>query len=104
MADNSAMKYYLEKNNIQYFTFSPNPENLPPDTPAEDISNSLEGLGFSVIDVRQLTTNRRAPNGQTHLETLPLYLVTLIRNAKSQEIFKMNNLNHIIIKVESYRA
>jgi hypothetical protein len=41
MADYSAMKSYLEKNNLQYFTFSPNFENsikavirhLPPDTP-----------------------------------------------------------------------
>jgi hypothetical protein len=63
-ADYSAIKSYLEKNNLQYFTFSPNSEkpikavicHLPPDLPAEDISNSLEGLGFNII-VRQLTTN-----------------------------------------------
>jgi hypothetical protein len=44
------MKSYLEKNNLQYFTISPNSENpikavirhLSPDTPAEDISNILE--------------------------------------------------------------
>jgi hypothetical protein len=102
MADYSGLKPYLEENNLQYFTFSPNSEkrmkavmrHLPPDTPA-DVSNSLEGLGFNVINVRQLTTIRRAPNVQTHLETLPLFLVTLIRNAKSQEIFKLNSLNHI---------
>jgi hypothetical protein len=42
MADYSAMKFYLEKNYLQYFTFSPNSEkpikavirHLPPDTPA----------------------------------------------------------------------
>jgi hypothetical protein len=112
MTDYSAMKSYLEKNNLQYFTFSPNSEkpikavirHLPLDTPAKVISNSREGLGFSFINVRQLTTNRTAPNGETHLETLPLFLVTLIRNAKSQEIFKLNCLNHIIIKVKSYRV
>jgi hypothetical protein len=38
--------------------------------PVEDISNSLQGLGFIVINVRQLATNQRAPNGQTHLENL----------------------------------
>jgi hypothetical protein len=62
------MKSLLEKNNLQYFTFSPNSEkpikavirHLPPDKPAEVISNSLEGLGFSVINLRQLMTNRRA--------------------------------------------
>jgi hypothetical protein len=46
MADYSAMKSYLEKNNLQYFTFSPNSEkpikavihHLHPDMPIEDIS------------------------------------------------------------------
>jgi hypothetical protein len=38
------------------------------------------------------------------VRTLLLFLVTLTRNAKSQEIFKLNSLNHIIIKVELYRA
>jgi hypothetical protein len=50
MADYSAMKYYLAKNNLHCFTFSPNSEKpikavigqLPPGMAAEDISNSLE--------------------------------------------------------------
>jgi hypothetical protein len=78
------MKSHLDKNDLQYFTFSPNSEklikavirHLPPDTSAEDVSNRLENLEFNVINVRQWTTNRRAPNGQTHAETLPLLLVT----------------------------
>jgi hypothetical protein len=64
MVNYLAMISYLEKNNLQYFTFDPNSEkpinavirHLPLDIPAEDISSSLEGLGF-VISVRQLTTN-----------------------------------------------
>jgi hypothetical protein len=60
MADYSAMKSYLEKNNLHHFTFSPNSKkpikatihHLPSDMPVEDISNDLEGLGFNVIDVR----------------------------------------------------
>jgi hypothetical protein len=47
---------------------------------------------------------RTAPNRQTHVESLPLFLVTLTRNIKSQEIFKTNSLNHIFIKTELYRA
>jgi hypothetical protein len=70
MADYSVMKSYLEKHNLHYFTFSPNSEkpikavisHRPPGTPAEDISNSLEDFGFNDINVRYLTTNRRAPN------------------------------------------
>jgi hypothetical protein len=38
------------------------------------------------------------------VETLPLFIVTVTRNVKSQEIFKLNSLNHITIKVESYIA
>jgi hypothetical protein len=49
--------------------------HLPSDTPVEDISNSLEDLGFNVINVRQMTATRRVPNEQTHMETLPLFLV-----------------------------
>jgi hypothetical protein len=55
------MKSHLEKNNLQYYTFSPNSEkpikavirHLPPDMPAETISNSLENFGFNAINVRQ---------------------------------------------------
>jgi hypothetical protein len=41
---------------------------------------------------------------QIHVESLPLSLVTLTTNIKPQEIFKLNSLNHIIIKVELYRV
>jgi hypothetical protein len=83
----------VEKNNPHYFTFSPNSEkpikavirHFPPDTSA-DISNSLEDLGFNVINVRQTTAPRTAPNGQTHVEYLRVSLVTLTRNIKSRDI------------------
>jgi hypothetical protein len=63
MVDYSAMKSYLEKNNLHYFTFSPNSKKpikaviccLPPDMPVKDISNGPEDLGFNVINVRQMT-------------------------------------------------
>jgi hypothetical protein len=35
---------------------------------------------------------------------LPLSLVTLPRSVKSQEIFELTSLSHVIIKVEAYRA
>jgi hypothetical protein len=108
----NAMKFYMEKNNLYYFTFSPNSKkpikavicHLLPHTPVEDKSNSLENSGFEVINVRKMTANRRAPDGQTHVEPLPLSLVTLTRNIKSQQIFSHNSLNHIINKTELSRA
>jgi hypothetical protein len=89
MADYSAMKSSLKKNNLHYFTFSTNSEKTvirqhSPDTEAKDISNNLEDLGFNVINVRQTMATRTAPNGQTHVEPLPLTLVTLTRNIKSR--------------------
>jgi hypothetical protein len=59
LADYSTMKSYLEKNNLHCFTFSLNFEepikavirHLPQDTPSEEISNSLDDLGFNVISV-----------------------------------------------------
>jgi hypothetical protein len=107
MADYSAMKSYLEKSDLHYFAFSPNSEkpikavscHLLPDRLVEDISNNLEDLGFNIIDVRQMTANRRAPQGAP--PSIPGYLN---KKLKLQEIFKVNSLNHVIIKVELYRA
>jgi hypothetical protein len=103
------MKSYLETNNLHYFTFSPNSKkpmkavicHLSPDTPVEDISSSLEDLGFNVINVRKMMATGGAPNRITHMEPLPLFLSTLTRNIKSQSL---NSHHHIIIKVELYRA
>jgi hypothetical protein len=72
MTEYSALKFYREKNNLQYFT-SPNSEkpmkavinHLPPDRPAEDTSNSLEDLGYNVINARQMTATGTTTNGQT---------------------------------------
>jgi hypothetical protein len=108
----SAMRSSLEKNNLNYFTFSTNSEkcikvvihHLPSDTPMEDISNILEDLGFNIISMRQMTATQRARTRQTHMETLCLFPVTLTRNTKFQQIYKLNSLNHIVIKVEFYRA
>jgi hypothetical protein len=102
MADYSAIKSYLRKN-LHYFTFSPNSDkaailHLPSYTLEEDICNSLEYLGFNVVNLRQMTTIRRAPNGQTQVEPLHLFYFILTRNIKSQDMFKLYGLNHIIIK------
>jgi hypothetical protein len=102
----------MEKNKLQYFTFSNSKKPIkavirhlpPPHMPAVVIYNSLYGLGCNGIKVRQTTATQTAPNGQTYIEPLPLFLVILTRNIKPQEIFKLNSLNHIIIKVDLYRA
>jgi hypothetical protein len=69
------MKFYLEKNNLQYYTFSSHSEkpikavihHLPPDTSAEDISSSLHRLRLQsyqreAIDNQSKSTKWTNPN------------------------------------------
>jgi hypothetical protein len=49
-----------------------------------------------------MTAKRSSPAGDDTLVSLPLFLVTLVRNQKSQEIFKITNLCSIIVKVDAY--
>jgi hypothetical protein len=86
MADYSAMKSYLEGNNLHYFTFSPNSENpikvvtvTFPQTRQRKIIPTTLGTSLQRQDVAMAAT-RTAPNGQAHVETLSLFLVTLTRN------------------------
>jgi hypothetical protein len=57
VADVSAIKTFLEKKELSFYTFFPKSKkpikavirHLPMNTPAEDISDGLVGLGFDVI-------------------------------------------------------
>jgi hypothetical protein len=69
MAGYSAMKFNLDKNNLQYFTFSPNSEkpikavihHLPPDTPTDEAT-----------DDQSNSTIWTSPRG--NLPSIPCYL------------------------------
>ena len=76
---------------------------LPGETPAEDIVNELLALGYKVDNVRQMTTTRQQAQGAVRRRTYHSSL-TLEREEKSQQIFKLTHLNHIIIQVEAFRA
>jgi hypothetical protein len=79
MAEYSAVRALFDGRKMSYYTFHPKSEkpikdvirHLPIETPAEDITNGLTELGFSVMSVRQLTTNRRYIEGDT--QKLPLF-------------------------------
>jgi hypothetical protein len=51
-----------------------------------------------------MTATQTVPDGQTHVELVPLFLFASTRNIKSQAIFKLNSLNHIFVKAGLYRA
>jgi hypothetical protein len=111
MVDYQAVKTFFNDHTLFYYTFYPKAEkpikavicHLPTNTPAEDIANGLVELGFDVISVRQMSTAHRSPEGSTSI-ALPLFLVTLPRTAKSQDLFKLFSLCHISIKVEPYKS
>jgi hypothetical protein len=99
LADFAAVKSHLEANKLPYFTFYPKYlkpfkaviRHLPMNTPAEDISEGLMELGFDIISVKQ-TSTRRSQSEKTPNKNLPLFLITLPRKAKSQEIFRLTAL------------
>jgi hypothetical protein len=111
MEDYTTLKTHLE-NTERNYTFHPKEEkpikavirHLPIDTPAEDIANELLAMGYKVHNVKQMTTTHQQPAGGRLTQALPLFLNTLERSEKSQEMFKLTQLHHIIIQVEAYRA
>jgi hypothetical protein len=112
LADFAAVKSHLETSNLPYFTFYPKYlkhiktviRHLPMNTPAEDISEGLMELGFDIISVKQITSTRQSQSEEMPTKNLPLFLITLPRTAKSQEIFRLTALCHIAFRMEVYRA
>jgi hypothetical protein len=64
VADYSAMKPYMKKNNLHYFTFFQNSEKTIKASPRQGVKdiyiNSLENLGFNDISAEQTTVTRTA--------------------------------------------
>jgi len=94
MRDYSDVMRRLNQNKLHCFTFHPklhetvkaSIRHLAGDTPAEDISNELVALGFSVINICQMTASRPLPHGGSKTVNLPLFLVTFLRGEKSLEV------------------
>jgi hypothetical protein len=74
---------------------------LPNNTSSEDITVALQELGYEVINVKQMTAKFPFPEGEVTLLFFPLFLITLVRNQKSPDIFKNSSLRNIIVKVEA---
>jgi hypothetical protein len=112
MADFSAIQKHLDNNNLSYFTFFPKSEkpikavvrHLPSNTPAQDICDGLVDLRFDIISIKQMSASRRSTSEGSVPQNLPLFLITLPRTEKSQEIFRLTALCHTAIRVEAYRA
>jgi hypothetical protein len=112
MTNFQSVKSHFDSRNLSYYSFFPKSEkpikavilHLPHNTPMEEISDRLVSLSFDVVSVKQMTATHRSPPKKSKIINLPLFLVTLLRTAKSQEIFRLSSLCHIAIRVEAYRA
>jgi hypothetical protein len=105
MADFQFVKSHFDGQNLSYYSFFPKSEkpieavirHLPHNTTAD----GLVSLGFDVVSVKQMTVTHCSPPEECKIINLPLFLVTLLRIAKSQEIFHLSSLCHIAIRVEA---
>lgn len=70
--------------------------------PVVDVRNGLMGLGFDVISVKHMTNKRRSSAKGIVTANLPLFLITLPRKAKSQQMFTSSRHCHFAIIVEAY--
>jgi hypothetical protein len=104
VADYLAMKSYLGKIILLYYLLTIFRKAYEGRSPSHSSRHASGRCFQQSLELMKMTATRTAPNGQTHVETLPLSLVTLTRNVISQEIFKLNSLNHVIVKVELIRA
>jgi hypothetical protein len=51
-----------------------------------------------------MTAKHPTPEGWVTHTSLPLFLVTVARNQKAPEIFKLTTFRNIVKKVEAYRS
>jgi hypothetical protein len=89
MTDYSAIKVYLSSQTLNYFKFYPKSlkpiqaviRHLPGNTPAEEIYEGLEELGFDIISAKQVSTTGQSQGSSS--TNLPLFLITVPGSGKS---------------------
>jgi hypothetical protein len=112
LTDFAAVKSHLETHNLPYFTFYLKFLktikviicHLTMNTPAQDTSDGVMDLDFRIISLKQMPTTRQSPYEGTVTTNILLFIITLPRKAKPQEIFRLTAFCRIAIRVEAYRA
>jgi hypothetical protein len=103
----AAHRFHTERC-LPYFTFRTKTDkvvkiilrHLPGNISSEDINIALQELDSDFV---RRQTSRSGRRGLTHT-LLTLFLFTLARNPKVQEILKLTSLSNIVRKVEVYRS
>jgi hypothetical protein len=88
MVDYNAMQKFFAEKSLQFFTFYTKVDklvktvirHLPGNTSAEGITVALQERDYDVISVKQMTAKCPTPEGGITHTSLPLFLVTLVRN------------------------
>jgi hypothetical protein len=68
-------------------------------TPIENIYSGKEELSFNVVSVNQMAATWPFPEGGNQQALLLSTPITLPMNPKSQEIFQLQSMCHIIVQV-----
>jgi hypothetical protein len=100
------------ENKLNFFTFYTKADkpvkaiimHLPGNISAEDITVAIQEIDYDVISVKQMTAKRPTTEGGVSNTPPLLFLVTLVKNQKVPEIFKLTTLGNIVMKVEAYRS
>jgi hypothetical protein len=112
MADYKTTQNLLSQKGFPFFTFYTKGDkavkavirHLPNNNSSEDITVALQEMAYEVISVKQITAKHPSPEGEVTIVSLPLFLITVVRNQKSLDIFKISSICNIIVKVEAYKS
>jgi len=107
MASDSAIWSHFDLASCHYYTFHPKSSrpvkmvihHLSTSTHVENIYSGQEELNFNVVSVNQMTASWPFPEGGNQQVQLPSTPITLPMNPKSQEIFQLQSICHIIAQV-----
>jgi hypothetical protein len=92
----------LTKRGLPFYTFYTETDkpfktvnrHFPGNCFSEHITVALQKLVYDVISVKQMTTKCPTPEGGVIHISFPFFLLTLARNPKAQEIFKLTSLQY----------
>jgi hypothetical protein len=91
MVDCNTIQKFLTEKNLHFCTFCIKADklvkaiirHLSGNNSAEDITVALQEIDYDIINVKQMTAKRPSPEGVVTHTSLPLFLVILARNQKS---------------------
>jgi hypothetical protein len=112
MAAHKAIQNLLIQKGLTFFNFYRKGDkpikavirHLSNNTSFEDIRVAFQELGYEVISVKHMTAKHPPPERGVTLLSLPVFLISLVRNEKSLDIFNFSSLCNIIVKVVAYNS